>query len=90
MIDRRLLEGKIIEILVRTQYRFFVEKNFPEQPTATDFKTSEKEAMEHYLGIPKNGEIGISSPESAKFHNIISLQSQCILREIEIAEASHD
>ena len=78
MLDKQELYHKIKEMLIISQFEYWVEGECKE-PTADWVSSRPQRAVDCYLGRSKNFNIF----EMNKFHRLVNLQIALIMREIE-------
>ncbi len=74
----RRISEKITEILVKTQFSFWVEKS-DRGITASEANTREQRAIDYYLGKTQKP-LGITPTEQVQFRAIVDMQRHCIMK----------
>ena len=73
----------IKEILIQSQYRFWVLDHPEKEMTATEINAIEKDAIDYYLGRSKPDPMKLANLEQTQFHHFISMQEALICRELD-------
>lgn len=78
--DPKKIHEAIVEILVKSQYNFWVEP-ISHKMTATQINSRPQRAIEYYLGRTDHP-MSISSIEQNQFHVLINVQADAIMRKL--------
>ena len=79
MRNKRDIHNDIVDILIQSQYWFWVNRSYPDNPTAQQVADKEKEAVDYFLGRT----LGVGSIGQIGFRNIIQYQTGFIMNVIE-------